>query len=75
MKEELNITKKEHNMTIAELENGTKVQYDACSKNKDAYADNDRTTYHYLGKGYIYSVNGTIQTKTQKYHFWNMSIK
>ena len=49
-------------VTICELDDGTRVEYDACSERADAYAG----THELIGYGFVYSVNGVLQNLT--YH-------
>ena len=43
---------------------GEKKHYYSCSKKRNAYPN-----FPYLGYGVIYSVDGVIQSGSEKYHF------
>lgn len=60
------------NTVKCKLDDGTIMEYDACSKEKDYY---DSKVFSYIGKGTIYSVlmdSGTevMQSEKGTYHFY-----
>jgi|TARA_Y100000310_G_scaffold56232_1_gene51578 hypothetical protein len=59
-------------VTVAKLDDGRKVEYDACAKEKDAYDDK----FTHIGEGSIYSVDGVVQGgQEEKFHFFVRSAK
>ena len=50
---------------IAKLENGEKVNYDACGNSQHDYPH-----YEYIGEGIIWTINGVNQNSTTKRHFF-----
>jgi hypothetical protein len=54
--------------TEARLDDGSIIEYDVCSLNKDEYDDDEFT---YVGEGVIHSVGKVVQIgATTKYHFF-----
>jgi hypothetical protein len=49
----------DNHITKCKLEDGSIVEYDACANERNAY---DEKIFRYIGKGYIYEVNGVKQT-------------
>jgi len=55
------------NICIAKLDNGEEVEYDACSKNRNAY---NPEIFEYIGQGVIWTVNGKNQNMEEIMHFF-----
>ena len=57
------------NVTVARLDSGELVEYDAAAKSKTAY---DSRVFLHIGHGVIYSWNGILQTvdEKKKHHFF-----
>ena len=49
------------------LNDNTIIEYDACSKNRDAY---DPNVFSYIGAGSIYSINDVKQEGFNCYYFF-----
>lgn len=50
---------------------GKEVNYSACSSERNAYQDAEKSGFFkYLGKGTIYTINGTKQSGNRRLHFW-----
>jgi len=59
----------EKHETTAKI-NGKIVEYDACSNKR--YFRYGRKVFRYIGKGYVHSVGGVVQSFTEKdvMYFW-----
>ena len=47
---------------------GEVVSYDLCSENRNAYSDCKNARY--IGKGFIYTINGVDNSSETPYHFF-----
>jgi uncharacterized protein CbrC (UPF0167 family) len=57
-------------VTTKALINGEVVEYDMCSKDRDAYSGDSWKANEYLGKGVAHSYNGSPASNKEEYHFF-----